>query len=154
MTNVADFKPVVPWLEPGAHIGACVLLQDSDDRVLMQLRDDVPGILAPGKWCLFGGHVDPGEEPLEAAVRELKEETGLNVEPDALIPYVRTRSRPSSNLLFIFRAKLDLKPADICVGEGAGFGFFTRDQVDRLDLIPAFRPVFHHFWYEDFQAVQ
>lgn len=31
-----------------------------------------------GKWCCPGGHMEPGESPHEAAVRELHEETGLS----------------------------------------------------------------------------
>ncbi len=33
-----------------------------------------------GKWLPPGGHVEPGEFPDEAALREIKEETGLDVE--------------------------------------------------------------------------
>ncbi|MGD1903239.1 MAG: NUDIX domain-containing protein [Geitlerinemataceae cyanobacterium] len=47
-----------------------------DDRFLMQLRDDKPGILYPGVWGFFGGHMEPGETPEVAVVRELEEELG------------------------------------------------------------------------------
>jgi 8-oxo-dGTP diphosphatase len=41
---------------------------------LMQLRDNIPGIVYPGCWGFFGGHIEPGETPEVAVRRELKEE--------------------------------------------------------------------------------
>jgi len=41
---------------------------------LLQLRDDIEGIVHPGTWGLFGGHLDPGETPEQALRRELEEE--------------------------------------------------------------------------------
>ena len=49
-------------------------------RYLMQLRDDIPTILYPGVWGLFGGHLDPGEEPEAGLKRELVEEINYSVE--------------------------------------------------------------------------
>ena len=49
-------------------------------KYLMQLRDDIPGILYPGVWGLFGGHLDPGEEAETGLKRELVEEINYHVE--------------------------------------------------------------------------
>ena len=38
-----------------------------------------------GKWYTVGGAVDPGEEAADAVVREVLEETGLNVVPERMI---------------------------------------------------------------------
>jgi 8-oxo-dGTP diphosphatase len=37
-----------------------------------------------GKWVGLGGHVEPGEKPVAAAVREVEEESGLVVPADSL----------------------------------------------------------------------
>ena len=51
----------------------------SDDRLLLQLRDEKQDIFYPGVWGLFGGGVDDGEKPIDALKRELLEEIGLEI---------------------------------------------------------------------------
>ena len=51
-----------------------IAMIECDGRWLLQLRDDIEGILYPGQWALFGGHLDPGETPEAALRRELEEE--------------------------------------------------------------------------------
>jgi 8-oxo-dGTP pyrophosphatase MutT (NUDIX family) len=59
---------------------AFVLLFDSSSRLLLRYAD----LPARGGWDLPGGHVEPGETPPEAAVRELHEETGWPLDESAL----------------------------------------------------------------------
>lgn len=51
------------------------LIRDGEGRILLQRRAD------DGRWNLPAGAVDPGESPDEAVVREVREETGLEVRP-------------------------------------------------------------------------
>jgi len=69
-----------------AHVGhdllwlstAAGLVLDDDGRVLLGRRADT------GNWALPGGIIEPGEEPADAAVREIFEETGVIVVPESL----------------------------------------------------------------------
>jgi ADP-ribose pyrophosphatase YjhB (NUDIX family) len=61
-------------IRPGV---AAVIFEDG--RVLLQRRDDT------GRWGLPGGGVEPGESVRQAVIREVREETGLLVEPIRLI---------------------------------------------------------------------
>src|SRR5881396_885748 len=60
------------------HFSLAILLRNG--RYVLQLRDNKPGIAAPGLWALFGGAVEQNEAPEEAVRREVYEELGLKVE--------------------------------------------------------------------------
>jgi len=70
-----------------AHIGhdllwlstAAGVVLDSDDNVLLGRRGDTGG------WALPGGIIDPAEEPADAAVREIFEETAVLAVPERLV---------------------------------------------------------------------
>ncbi|GAB2837505.1 NUDIX hydrolase [Actinocorallia aurea] len=64
-----------------------VLLVDEQDRLLLFLDG-----LKDKFWITPGGGIDPGETVAEAALRELREETGLVIEPTALGPVVASTS--------------------------------------------------------------
>lgn len=55
-------------------VGGVIVLR-TDGAALLQHRDDIPTINDPGLWVIPGGHVEPGETPVQAAVREVEEET-------------------------------------------------------------------------------
>lgn len=65
---------------PLVSVGVSVLLQDEQGRVLLQQRGD------DGLWGVVGGGLEPGETFLEAAHRELLEETGLTCPNLAPLP--------------------------------------------------------------------
>lgn len=69
-----------------------ILLIRDDGSVILQVRDDKPGITNPGCISSFGGQLEIGEEPLDAAVREVNEETNLNLSKDDLRFY-QTREK-------------------------------------------------------------
>jgi 8-oxo-dGTP pyrophosphatase MutT (NUDIX family)/GNAT superfamily N-acetyltransferase len=60
-------------------VEVALALLERDGRWLLQLRDDIATIVAPGCWGLFGGHLDPGETPEQALRRELIEEIDWRV---------------------------------------------------------------------------
>lgn len=59
-------------------IGAFVVILDGQNRLLLSHRRDID------LWNLPGGGVESGELPTEAAVREVREETGLEVKIERL----------------------------------------------------------------------
>lgn len=55
-------------------IEVAVVILYQNNKFLMQLRDNIPNIISPGCWGLFGGHLEPGETPEIAVQREVQEE--------------------------------------------------------------------------------
>ncbi|GLK66111.1 NUDIX domain-containing protein [Paracoccus kondratievae] len=53
-------------------------------HLLTCLRDDYDWIPFPAHWDLPGGGAEPGESPIECALRELHEEFGLRIDPGRL----------------------------------------------------------------------
>src|SRR5688572_14639767 len=64
-------------------IGHALLLLPSVSAAIVNERGEVllQRAADDGKWYVIGGCVEPGEEPAEAVVREVREETGLEVKP-------------------------------------------------------------------------
>ncbi|MBC2643638.1 MULTISPECIES: NUDIX domain-containing protein [unclassified Rhodococcus (in: high G+C Gram-positive bacteria)] len=54
--------------------GVSVVVRDDDGRVLLTHRVD------NGRWAVVSGILEPGEEPGPAALREVREETGVDAE--------------------------------------------------------------------------
>ena len=67
-----------------------VLVVADRDRLLL-FSDTDPGLPGSRWWITPGGGIDPGETELEAGVRELREETGLQVHADDLLGPVLER---------------------------------------------------------------
>jgi 8-oxo-dGTP diphosphatase len=61
---------------------ACAIVIDTCGRFLLQQRDDIVGIIHPGKVGLFGGHREGDETYLECVVREIHEEISYFVSAD------------------------------------------------------------------------
>ena len=78
---------------------AICLITDSHDNILMGKRKDC------GLWCLPAGGADKGESMHDAAIRELKEESGLDVED---IKLVKVEYNPKKHImLYLFKITVD-----------------------------------------------
>jgi len=72
MTRMSDPRPYRP------NVGIALLNAQGMVLIAKRFRDDGPEIILPGhEWQMPQGGIDPGEQPLTAARRELYEETGV-----------------------------------------------------------------------------
>ena len=98
---------------------AHVLLFDRDARLVIYLRDNKPEIPFPGHWDFFGGHLEAGETPEDALVREVEEELGLPLtEWKYFRTYLCTEGDAYPNVKYIYWSWIDRRAADLRLREG------------------------------------
>jgi 8-oxo-dGTP diphosphatase len=98
---------------------AQVLLFDRDRKLLIYLRDDKPDIPFPNYWDFFGGHVEEGETPEEALVREVEEELAIDLTEWKFVrSYECVDDDVYPNVKYIYRAQIDKRPAELVLSEG------------------------------------
>jgi ADP-ribose pyrophosphatase YjhB (NUDIX family) len=100
--------------------GANVYVTDAEGRILV-VRPTYTN-----KWMLPGGRVERGETPHGAAVREAREETGLDVVIDRLALVDARRARDTS---FIFVAHVTGGELEPQLGEIAEVGWLDRHEI-------------------------
>jgi ADP-ribose pyrophosphatase YjhB (NUDIX family) len=130
------------YLDPKLAVGT--IIRDHLDRIVLVRRAIEPGY---GKWVFPGGYVDRGEEVLTAAVREAREECGLEIKIDRLLNVYSYAGRPLA--LVVYSATMT-SGCLVCDEEGLEVRFFeacaipwdelafqsTRDALrDFLDLV-------------------
>ena len=98
---------------------------ECDGRWLLQLRDDIEGILYPGQWALFGGHLDPGETPEVALKRELEEE--ISWAGSDLAPWFEVRGE--QRIRHVFRGPLDVPFGSLALLEGQDMVLAELDEL-------------------------
>lgn len=113
-----------------------VIFDEARQSVLLTRRQD------NGRWCLPGGHMEPGESVAEACAREIWEETGLQVQivkcigiysdPNRVIQYADGAQYQIIGLCFEARP---VSGTLILTDETTEIGYFTRDQMCELDVM-------------------
>jgi 8-oxo-dGTP pyrophosphatase MutT (NUDIX family) len=108
------------------HVAIAILYQK--DKFLMQLRDNIPNILYPGYWGLFGGHIELGETPDVAVKREILEEISYNL-PATVSEFGCYDD--DSIVRHVFQAPLLVELNQLVLNEGWDMGLVTPDEIQQ-----------------------
>ena len=126
----ALYIPVKEYITPKVDVRA-VIFNDSDEVLLVREKVD-------GQWSMPGGWSDVGLTPKEVAVKEAKEETGLDVRAERLLAVMdkRCHAHPAGPF-YIYKMFI------LCEMLGGEFnetfdildkGFFPLDRIPPLSL--------------------
>lgn len=115
---------------PTPRIGSAVVVVD-DGKILLGVRDKEPN---RGKWVLPGGKVRPFESLAAAAVREIREETGLDVAVTGQIGAYEIIEPPDEHRIIVFSRAAPVG-GTLCAGTDlAEVRYFDRMELRTLDV--------------------
>ena len=117
------------YLDPKVAVGT--IITDPQQHIVLVRRAIQPGY---GKWVFPGGFVDRGEEVHVAAVREAREETGLDITLERLLNVYSYRG--SVPVIIVYTARI-IGGCLACDDEGLEARFFPPDTIPWDEL--AFR---------------
>lgn len=123
---------------------ANVLLMDTTGNFIMQQRDDKPGINNPGEISAFGGKIKSSDQShLQAAARELREETNLHFEIEDLQFFKIFRKTEAddtpTNVTYYTLTGVDTTGLEIY--EGQGFVIINPNELSKYPLTILVRSV-------------
>jgi 8-oxo-dGTP diphosphatase len=109
---------------------AAIILENDKGEFLLALRDNKPWIPFPNHWDLIGGHVEEGETPEEALVREFKEELDLDLKEYTFFrKYECLTGDAYENVKYIYTGKINIPIDDVTLLEGERPQYFTREEI-------------------------
>lgn len=125
--------------------GAGIILLNSNNQVLLLLRDDKVDIPFPNMWDIPGGKVEDNETPIGAVRREIMEELSIKDLGEIQLFKIIT----SENITdYIFWKRLDLNPAEIDLQEGQRIEYFNLERISKTKLAFNYNNVLNEFFTE------
>lgn len=117
-------RAMVRAATPGFTVGAVVAIQHGD-RVLFLRQPHREG------WSLPGGLLDRGESAAHAVAREVREETGLQIEVG--LPLTCQVNSPLRRVDVIYRLEVDHEPPVRVGGEAKAHAWYRLDEIPAAD---------------------
>lgn len=140
------------------HNEVAILIINDKRQILLQKRS-ANKRFHPNKWALCAGHVDAYETLVDAAIRETKEEIGLELKEDELIPFLDreyTLEKTNSHITYFYYTKcnMDIEKFKIQEEELSEVKWFDIDQVIQMILSHDDSTVFNENRLELFQKLK
>ena len=126
-------------------LGAGIILLNSNNEVLLLLRDNKIDIPFPNMWDIPGGKVEEGESPEQALRREMLEEMSIHNLGEIKLFKILTSENITDN---IFWKRINLNLREIELNEGQVLGYFDLKNIQETELAFNYNKVLEEFYKE------
>jgi len=116
---------------------ACAIITDGERVLAAQRSEEMPH---PLKWEFPGGKLKPGETPENCIIREIREELGVEITVQKLLPSVKHTYRTSKIKLIPFVCHI--KGGEISLSEHKSYRWVHRSELKQIDWLEADVDVF------------
>lgn len=123
LLNSASTTILLMKLNQKITVAIAIIYQEG--KFLLQLRDNIPNIVHPGCWALFGGHLETGETPESALKREIKEEINYDVANFTKFACYQDQSI----IRHVYSMPLTVEFAHLTLGEGWDFALVSPQTI-------------------------
>lgn len=108
-----------------------LVLNEAGEVLMLKRREDDD--FEPNVWGLAGGKIEEGEDPMEAARRELMEETGLDLQDLEEVDVIENEDGSKS---YYFKACVESGAESVVISEEhSEYGFFNAEKLAELPVI-------------------
>jgi 8-oxo-dGTP diphosphatase len=112
---------------------AAIILENDNREILLYLRDNKPDIPFPNYWDLIGGHVEEGETPEEALIREVKEELDIDLKEYTFYKKFEWLTGDAyNNIKYIYSGRINLPIEEITLLEGVRAQYFSKEEIPNV----------------------
>ena len=124
--------------------GCVIILFNTNNQILLVLRDNKDSIPFPNTWNLLGGILENGESPEECIRREIREEIEIELGNINYFQKYNIYDREH----YIFWKQIDLDLTQIKLNEGQRLAYFSKDELDKHQLAFQYNKILNYFFIQ------